>query len=361
MLSNKYIATLWFALAMLALVPLPANGQTILFEDFEAGWGSWFADNGVWEVGTPAAGPASCYAGTQCAGTVLGGNYPPVTDSRLVSPTVTLPGLSGEEEIHVVFESWFSYGDDFGRVQISTWDGATGTWSDWQNVGQFIGIGSSPVWSLTGRDISAYEGETVRIAFYHTADTFGESAGWYVDDVVIVKRTPAFGGDFESGWGDWYTENGVWEVGTPTAGPAGCFAGSQCAGTVLDGNYPPVTDSRLISPTVTLTRSGTDPITLRFFHWFAYGDDLGRVQISFFDSGSGEWSVWTTIGPDITASSSVWSPTIRDLTAYDGGKVRIAFYHIADTFGETAGWYIDNIEITGIVLDDDVLFKDGFE
>ena len=361
MLSNKYIATLWFALAMLALVPLPANGQTILFEDFEAGWGSWSADNGVWGVGTPTAGPAGCFAGTQCAGTVLGGNYPVNTDSRLISPTVTLPGLSSGEEIHVIFESWFDYGDDWGWVQISTWDGATGNWSDWQTVGGLIGNGGSPVWSLTGREISAHAGETVRIAFFHTSDSLYGAAGWYVDDVTIVKRTPAFGGDFESGWGDWYTENGIWEVGTPPAGPAACYAGSQCVGTVLDGTYPTTTDSRLISPTVTFNRSGTDPITLRFFHWFAYGDDLGRVQISSFDSGSGEWSVWTTIGPDITDSSSVWSPTVRDLTAYDGESVRIAFLHTSDSLYGAAGWFIDNIVFTGIVLGDDVLFKDGFE
>ncbi|MFB1490661.1 MULTISPECIES: hypothetical protein [unclassified Thiocapsa] len=46
-------------LCALALTPLPASAQTLLQEGFESGWGSWFADNGVWEVGTPTAGPAA--------------------------------------------------------------------------------------------------------------------------------------------------------------------------------------------------------------------------------------------------------------------------------------------------------------
>ncbi len=83
---------------------------------------------------------------------------------------------------------------------------------------------------------------------------------------------PAFGdGSFETGWGDWYADRGVWQVGAPTAGPGGCYAGTQCAGTVLDGNYPSYTDSRLISPTITLENvSGAEEIHLRFWQWFAY-------------------------------------------------------------------------------------------
>ena len=58
----------------------------------------------------------------------------------------------------------------------------------------------------------------------------------------------AFSEDFEFGIGDWTVEQGVWEAGTPTAGPSECYSGFDCAGTVLDGNYPGYTDSRLISP-----------------------------------------------------------------------------------------------------------------
>jgi len=52
------------------------------------GWGGWGADNGVWEIGTPTKGPSASHWGSQCAGTVLSGNYSSDTDSRLISPSV---------------------------------------------------------------------------------------------------------------------------------------------------------------------------------------------------------------------------------------------------------------------------------
>ena len=60
--------------------------------DWEAGWGRWSADNGVWGVGTPTAGPSACYSGSQCAGTELSGNYGAFTDSRLIGATVVSCG-----------------------------------------------------------------------------------------------------------------------------------------------------------------------------------------------------------------------------------------------------------------------------
>jgi hypothetical protein len=49
------------------LVLYPHHGEamveTIFSEDFELGQGLWFADNGVWEVGTPTYGPAECHQG----------------------------------------------------------------------------------------------------------------------------------------------------------------------------------------------------------------------------------------------------------------------------------------------------------
>ena len=109
---------------------------------------------------------------------------------------------------------------------------------------------------------------------------------------------PEFTGSFESGWGDWSADRGVWEVGTPTAGPDSCHSGSNCAGTVLGGNYPADTDSRLISPSIMLpTVSGDQELHLRFWHWFSYSSyDAGYVQISVYDETTGEWSDWTTIG-----------------------------------------------------------------
>jgi hypothetical protein len=159
------------------------------YENFESGWDGWSADRGVWQVGTPTAGPTSCHNGTQCAGTNLDGNYPPDTDSSLISPSIQLPAVSAGEEIHLRFWQWFSYAaNDQGYVQVSVYNASTGLWENWQNVGSAIWQ-TSLYWSFTDRDLTQFAGQRIRIAFYHTASSaypYGESTGWYIDDVEIT-------------------------------------------------------------------------------------------------------------------------------------------------------------------------------
>ncbi|MGD8312773.1 MAG: choice-of-anchor J domain-containing protein, partial [Gammaproteobacteria bacterium] len=243
-----------------SIIAVAAASQDVFPEGFESGLPSeWEIDNGVWQVGTPAAGPGSCYSGTQCAGTVLDGNYPNHTDSNLISPTTVLPTVGAGEELHLRFWQWFSYypgGGDNGQVWIDVWDAVTETWGGWTQLGSNIRE-TSGGWSQLAVELTAYAGETVRFQFGHIDNNDGlNRSGWYIDDITLVSGVPVFGGDFEGGWGDWWADNGVWQVGTPTSGPGSCYSGSQCAGTVLDGNYPNHTDSNLISPTTVLPTVG---------------------------------------------------------------------------------------------------------
>ena len=187
-----------FLAILIVCLPLArANAAEIIFEeDFEAGWGLWYADNGVWQVGEPTAGPPSAHGGVQCAGTILGGDYPSDTDSRLVSPSITLPDAAAGEEIYLRFWQCFSYaggaGCDFGRVQISVWDEGIGEWSSWGDIGNII-ADYSP-WSKMGIDLTAYAGESVRIAFSHSAvgsyPCASSSTGWYIDDIDFPGISP---------------------------------------------------------------------------------------------------------------------------------------------------------------------------
>jgi VWFA-related protein len=316
--------------------------------DFEAGWGDWSAENGVWQIGTPTAGPEACHEGSQCAGTMLDGNYPESTDSRLISATTVLPAVTGSEELHLRFWNWFSYGlADGGQVQVAVWNGSS--WGDWVNEGIPV-VGLSGDWFIKDVDLTAYAGQTIRLAFYHMAAPCCESTGWYIDDIKIVVKTPQFTGDFEMGWGDWIAENGVWQVGVPTAGPTACYEGEQCAGTVLNGNYLPDTDSRMISAPITLPiGTGPEGVWLRFQTWFSYGlADAGQVQVSVWNEGS--WGNWANVGSPVSSVSGGWSLIHIDLTAYSGERVRLAFYHSAAPCCESTGWYIDDLHITG---DDD--------
>jgi hypothetical protein len=197
-------------------------------------------------------------------------------------------------------------------------------------------------------------------------------AKWFVKQVGKVLMCPlfllsifvssahatvaVFSEDFEEGIGLWSASNGVWEVGTPTAGPSSCYSGNMCAGTILDGNYP-LTSSRLISEPIQLSKvSDNSLLSLRFWHWFSFGSststiagptspDWGLVQISVFDPPTGTWSDWTTISSTFVSRSGAWTLNSIDLTPYAGALAKIAFLHANNSRSTSSGWYVDKIEI----------------
>ena len=257
-------------------------------EDFESGWNGWYPDSGVWEVGVPTSGPWGAHSGTNVAGTVLGGNYPAQTDSRLISPAFVLPALTGAERLELRFWHWFEYNGhpaniDKGYVQISVWNGSA--WGDWTTLATPVDSHTAESihfptydsgWSKCAVELTAYAGQTVRVAFYHVAaqgiNFSGSGSGWYLDDVQVWKGVPQMAvlESFESGWGDWYAENGVWQI----LAISGARSGTNTATT---GAYPAQTDSRLISPAFVLPAlTGVERLELRFWHWF---DTTGTLAI----------------------------------------------------------------------------------
>lgn len=93
---------------------------TVFSDNFEGGIGNWSADNGVWEVGTPTSGPNGCHQGEQCAATVLGGDYPSDTSSRLISPAIVLPTVTTKQDIQLRFWSWYLLAAS-ARAAVGTW------------------------------------------------------------------------------------------------------------------------------------------------------------------------------------------------------------------------------------------------
>ena len=155
--------------------------ETVFIEDFESGWGSWWADNGVWDVGAPTFGSVVPHAGQTCVGTVLNDNYPNYADTRLVSPEINLPNITGDEKIQLKFWHWFDIENenDQGVVQISVNSG------NWQTISNPEFDGMSMVWTQYIADFSAFAGASVKIAFYFTSDYYWNYAGWYIDDIRI--------------------------------------------------------------------------------------------------------------------------------------------------------------------------------
>lgn len=338
--------------------PPVVPASTISNWNFESGQQNWSADNGLWEVGAippnpdTTAGSIVCQQGTQCAGTVLSGNYPAGTSSRFVSPIQILPTVSGDERLTFRFWQRFAHGSgDASQIQLSIDNG-----SNWLNVGSRQSNNSS-VWSRRDVDITEYAGQSVRLAFLHIADRNSSiNIGWYLDSISILRHSPAETGDFEqlnngvtdSGWSDWGADNGVWEIGTISTenemeAPPACYAGSQCAGTVLNDNYPAGTSSRMVSSVRTLpTITGSQRLTLRYWQWFSWGGgDGGQIQLTQ-DNGLN----WTNLGSRQSVNSQIWTIRDLDLTDYAGQSVQIGFLHFANRDSSVSkGWFIDEVAI----------------
>jgi hypothetical protein len=222
----------------------------------------------------------------------------------------------------------------------------------------------SRVWSKRRDELTEFAGKKVQVSFFNVAYSgYGcgnASTGWYIDKVDIIKTVPEFTGDFENGWEDWWANRGLWEVGTPTAGPPNCYTGDQCAGTVLDGLYESDTDSRLVTPTLRLPEVvGAEKISLKFYQWFSYADscscDYGKVQIQTYNEIDETWSGWDDLSTICSISGNWTIGPQPDLTPYAGQIVHLGFLHSAYSgYGcgnRSTGWYLDHIRITKIPPD----------
>ncbi len=366
--------------------------QVVFQADFEAGWGDWYADNGIWQVGLPTSGPGGCFDGsTQCAATNLTGSYPDNSSSRLISPNIQLPDVAADQEIRLRFEQWVAMGSwDSAVVEIAD-ETSPGVWSAWQTLASYTS--SSGAWAFPLLDISSHAGNTVRIGFLLSQGNSGfpnystaVGPGWYVDSVEVslnaaapfqVNSGTAFVDGYEGGWGDWYADNGIWQIGLPASGPAGCFNGSAlCAATNLTATYPDDNASTLISPKIQLPAVATDQaIRLAFEQWLGIGSwDVATVEISD-ETTPGVWSAWQSLASSTTSDSGAgWGVgTLLDISSHAGKTVRIGFLLSQGNSGfpnySTAvgsGWYIDDVQIrvdspTAFQVSSSTPFSDDYE
>jgi len=331
--------------------------DTLWFEDWETGWNGWYADNGLWQVGAPGPehGPDSAYSGSSCAGTILNGHYTTNTSSRLISPLFDVPSADQMPRVkffiwHRLYNDAYNNDDDFGYVQVKV-DHPDSIWRTLS--GQYHGY--SPVWCQSMVDLSQYAELTVQLAFRLVSDNRDVDDGVYIDDVSIVFGEYNFSGneDFEDGWGDWYADNGVWQVGTPGPdhGPNSAYSGNSCVGTILNGHYMTNTSSRLISPPF-VVESDNPRIYLQSWHrlyndQYHNDDDFGYVQVRVDHPDSN----WLTIDT-LSGYSPVWTQFGVNLSEYVGERIRMGFLIVSDNRDTDAGWYIDYFDFPTHVFDD---------
>ncbi|MDR3564417.1 MAG: choice-of-anchor J domain-containing protein [Negativicutes bacterium] len=182
---------------------------------------------------------------------------------------------------------------------------------------------------------------------------------------VARAQTVVWSENFDDGNANarWNVDFGVWQIGTPTTGPAAgdrTHSGPYCATTGLTADYPVSMNSRLIrNQTFTVPAASQFP-RLRFWHWYSFtiwsGDDYGVVEIKV---GA---NAWQAISPHYTGDSGDWTCAAIDLSPFAGQTVQLAF-HAVDVNGAypDVGWYVDDISlVTGTpVLNNPEGFETG--
>ncbi|MCA9554070.1 MAG: putative Ig domain-containing protein, partial [Myxococcales bacterium] len=210
----------------------------------------------------------------------------------------------------------------------------------------------------------------------HAVDVTATNAGGvdtqsFSIHVFAAGTLPVFTDGFEGPANPWTIGFDVgtasdWEIGTATvAGPLGCFAGAQCAGTILDGDYsvgPAL--SYMQTPVVNLT--GIPQPAMRFMQWYRTesGYDGGNVKIST-DGGltfspltpssvtpayTGTLSpapmagqlAWTGVGTTWTAVTIDLS---ADLQGLPRDQIVLRFDFASDTSLVYTGWYLDDVQV----------------
>ncbi len=171
--------------------------------DFEASGGDFAAAGTDWEWGAPsyASGPPAAHSGTKLWGTKLAGTYSASSNSRLETPTVTVP--TSAPYATLTFWQWYANETNYdgGNVKISTDGGATWTLlngdvaydgtSKSNTAGIplesiYTGTTTGNFWNKVTVNLTAYRGQPVKIRFHFGADGSFQYAGWYVDDVMIA-------------------------------------------------------------------------------------------------------------------------------------------------------------------------------
>jgi len=172
------------------------------------------ADN--WELGFPAVEPRGAFSGVRAWATRLNGAYDVGSDAVLVSPPIDLrdavrSGLTFRHVYDIAGGSPPTSENDGGWLEVSS-DGGT-TWTrveppsgypdrvDAENPylspDERVYAGSLTVWSTETFDLSAYDGNVIRVRFHFWQDANEpepRGSGWSIDDVEVTAESSCHSG-----------------------------------------------------------------------------------------------------------------------------------------------------------------------
>lgn len=159
---------------------ISSESHQVFFEDFESLSNEW-SIGGSWEIGEPSIGPKSGSISNKCVSVSLHDEYKNNAEDWLISPRIYIPDQT--DKVFLKFDEWFRLetGHDFGYVKISTDFG-----DNWTKVSSTNG---TSIWRETIVDLTAYQGQSVLIAFYFSSDESETNQGWFIDNLRIKALT----------------------------------------------------------------------------------------------------------------------------------------------------------------------------
>ncbi|MEM9692626.1 MAG: hypothetical protein AAGA56_08780, partial [Myxococcota bacterium] len=147
---------------------------------------------------TGASGPGAAAEGTGMIGLDFADSYPSDMDLGLnyaETPDISLVDAIAPVLSYQHWRDFDSFGPDGYQVQIST-DGGT-TWlvldtvtPDYDEItflGEPVYSDGGPDWERVLADLTAFVGETIRLRFAATSDSFSEQDGAFLDEVMILE------------------------------------------------------------------------------------------------------------------------------------------------------------------------------
>ena len=179
---------------------------------------------------------------------------------------------------------------------------------------------------------------------------------------INVTLDPAtstiYNDDFESGEGDW-THGGTgdeWELGTPTYDLLSAHSGSNVWGTDLDSTTGNGNIYWLKTGNISI--SGATDLNLSFMHWYYFESCCDGSIVEASTDGE----TWTSITPvggytaggysgwtGYTGTKKSWDLATFNLSSFEGNStIEFRFRFGSDGSVTYTGWYIDDINLTGI-------------
>ncbi|MGN9865655.1 S8 family serine peptidase [Bacillus swezeyi] len=168
-------------------VPISPAVTTGYKQDFEAAANGWISSGAKnsWQLGVAQSGPGSAASGKQVYATNLAGQYENSANMNLLMPPVQVPK---NEKLFLKFKYWHDIEEDFdfGFVYVQP-EGE----KDWVQAAEYSGTTSE--WKDEEIDLSAYEGQNIKVMFNLQSDGSIGADGLYIDDVELVNESKKAG------------------------------------------------------------------------------------------------------------------------------------------------------------------------